>query len=145
MANFNQCTFAGNLTRDVELKYTKDNVAIAESAIAVNWKSSKNREEVMFLDLTVWRDQAETFAKYLSKGSSVLVTGRLQLQQWENEDGTKRSRHALIVNSFQFLDGKRDDATQRDTHDTTRDSADPAAAVAAATASPSVPGDDVPF
>ena len=135
MPSFNDCTFVGNLTRDVELSYTKDSVALAKSAIAVNFKT-KTREEVMFLDLTVWRDQAETFNKYLSKGSLVLVQGRLQLQTWETPEGQKRSRHALVVNRFQFLDGKKDDDRER------RDGV--GAAVAARAEVPGAEG-DIPF
>ena len=108
MANYNLCVFVGNLTRDIETKCTQKGTTIAATGLAVNYKS-KDHEETLFLDLAVFGDQANVFAKYLTKGSPVLVEGRLRLETWENKEGQKRSRHSLLVNRFQFLSSKGDD------------------------------------
>ena len=106
----------GNLTRDVEIRYSQGGSAIGNSGIAVNrkWKSQsgEQKEEVMFVDLTFFGRTAEIANQYLRKGKQVLVDGRLNLEQWTAQDGTKRSKHAIIVENLQMIGG-RDDNTDR--------------------------------
>src|SRR6476620_4518034 len=100
MASFNRVILLGNLTRDVEVKYLQSGTAVAEVGLAVNdrHKDSKTNqwvEETTFVDVTFWGRTAEIAAEYLSKGSPVLVEGRLKLHQWESE-GQKRSKLRVV-------------------------------------------------
>jgi single-strand DNA-binding protein len=109
MASYNRIILAGNLTRDPELSYTPGNVAVCRFGIATNtrWRDREGnmREEVCFVDCTVFGRRAETFNQYMSKGRSALVEGRLQLDQWTSQDGQKHSRHKVVVDNFTFLGG----------------------------------------
>lgn len=111
MANFNKVILAGNATRDPQLSYLPSQTPVCQCGIAVNhkWKSQDGtqRDEALFVDFKIFGKQAETFNQYVTKGSPVLLEGRLQLEQWEAQDGTKRSKHVVNVQSFQFLGGKR--------------------------------------
>lgn len=109
MANFNKVILAGNLTRDPQLSYTPSNTPVVEFGLAINrkWRGQdgNQREEACFVDLRAYGRQAETLNQYMSKGRALLVEGRLQYQQWTAQDGSKRSRHMVIVDTFQFLGG----------------------------------------
>ncbi|MDR2870856.1 MAG: single-stranded DNA-binding protein [Deferribacteraceae bacterium] len=107
MASFNKVVLLGNLTRDPELRYTQGNdLPVARSGLAVNSKY-KNKEEVMFIDFVVFGKLAEVLNSYATKGSPLLIEGRLQLNTWE-KDGQRHSRHEIIVESFQLIGSKRD-------------------------------------
>ncbi|MBX3443076.1 MAG: single-stranded DNA-binding protein [Planctomyces sp.] len=114
MANFNKVILVGNLTRDPEVKYTTGGTAVAELGLAVNrqWfdqKSSERKEETTFVDVTLWGRQAEVAGEYLSKGRSVLIEGRLQLDQWEDkQSGQKRSKLRVVCENMQMLGGRGD-------------------------------------
>ncbi len=105
MASFNRVVLLGNLTRDVELKYTQNQVAIGKIGLAVNDRVKKNNEwvdEVTFVDITFFGRTAEVASEYLSKGSQVLIEGRLKYESWES-DGQKRSKLAVIGERMQML------------------------------------------
>ncbi len=109
MPNYNKVILAGNLTRDPELRYTPAGVAIAKISLAINrsWRTETGelREEVTFVDVEAFRKQAEAIGQYLKKGRPILVEGRLKLDQWEDkQSGQKRSRLAVVLENFQFLD-----------------------------------------
>ena len=110
---YNKIILAGNLTRDVEVRYTQSGSAIGNTAIATSRKfksqSGEQKEEVLFVDLTFFGRTAEIANQYLRKGSKVLVDGRLKLDQWTAQDGTKRSKHSVTVENLQML-GSKDDA-----------------------------------
>ena len=103
----NKVILMGNLTRDIEIRYSQGGTAIGNTGIATNrkWKSQtgEQKEEVMFIDLTFFGRTAEIANQYLRKGSKVLVDGRLSLDQWTAQDGSKRSKHAVIVENLHFL------------------------------------------
>ena len=108
MASFNRVILVGNLTRDVDLKYTAGNTAVTELGLAVNDRVKKNNEwvdETTFVDVTLWGRTAEVASEYLSKGSSVLIEGRLKLDTWE-KDGQKRSKLHVIGERMQMLGGR---------------------------------------
>ena len=111
MANFNKVILAGNLTRDPQLSYLPSQTPVCEFGLAINrrWRSQngEQREETCFVDCRCYGKQAETFNQYMSKGRPVLVEGRLQFDTWEGSDGQKRSRHRVVVQSFQFLGDPR--------------------------------------
>jgi single-strand DNA-binding protein len=107
MANFNKVLLMGNLTRDPQLSYLPSQTAVVDFGLAVNrrWtgKDGQTKEEVCFVDCRAFGKPAETINKYLSKGRAVFVEGRLTLDSWTAQDGTKRSKHRVTVENFQFL------------------------------------------
>jgi len=108
MASYNKIILMGNLTRDPELRYSTEGLAVCNFDIAVNSNfrrggSSEGREETLFIRIVSFNKQAETVAQYLKKGSSVMVDGRLQVSSWEGEDGVKRSRPEVISQTVNFL------------------------------------------
>jgi len=107
---YNKIILAGNLTRDVEVRYTQGGAAIGNTAIATSRKfksqTGEQKEEVLFVDLTFFGRTAEIANQYLRKGSKVLVDGRLKLDQWTAQDGSKRSKHSVTVENLQMLDTK---------------------------------------
>lgn len=109
MASYNRIVLVGNLTRDPELSYTPSNTAVCKFGIATNrkWKDREGneREDVCFVDCTVFGRSAETFNQYMNKGRQVLVEGRLELNQWTTPEGEKRSKHGVFVENFTFLGG----------------------------------------
>jgi single-strand DNA-binding protein len=106
MASFNRVILVGNLTRDIELKYTPGGTAVTEIGMAVNdRRKNANGEwvdETTFVDVTLWGRTAEVASEYLSKGSSILVEGRLKLDTWETE-GQKRSKLRVVGERMQML------------------------------------------
>jgi single-strand DNA-binding protein len=159
---YNRVILVGNLTRDVEIRYTPSGTAIGKVGIATNrrFKNAQGemQDETMFIDLTFFGRTAEIANQYLRKGSKVLVEGRLVLEQWTAQDGTKRSKHSVTVDNLQMLDrpgensgsgvyggqGQSYGAPQRDGESHSRP------APAQAPAQPSVPEidideDEIPF
>ena len=108
MASFNRVVLVGNLTKDIELRHTKNNTAVTDISIAVNERVKKNEQwvdEAHFFDITLWGRLAEIAAEYLSKGSSVLIEGRLKHDRWE-QDGQKRSKVGIVGEKMQMLGSK---------------------------------------
>ncbi len=110
MASFNKVILMGNLTRDPEVRYTSGGTAVTDLRLAVNRTyrsaSGEDKEETVFVSCDVWGRQAETSGEYLSKGSQVLVEGRLKLDEWE-KDGQKFSRLGVTAERVQFLGSPR--------------------------------------
>ena len=108
MANLNRVLLIGNLTRDPEIRYTPKGTAVAEIGIAVNrvfsGEDGEKREEVTFVDVTLWSRLAEIAEQYLKKGRSVFIEGRLQLDSWDDKQtGQKRSRLRVVGENLQML------------------------------------------
>ncbi len=112
MANYNKVILVGNLTRDPELTYLPSNTPVAEFGLAVNrryrTKDGQNREETCFIDCRCYGRQAEVVNQYMRKGRPLLVEGRLTFDTWEAQDGSRRSKHRVFVENFQFLGGQGD-------------------------------------
>ncbi len=110
MASFNQVIILGNLTRDVELRHTPSNQAVANIGLAMNrqyqTKDGERREETTFVDCEAWGRQAEVMAQYLSKGRPVFIQGRLKLDTWQDQQGQNRSKLKVVVENFQFVGGR---------------------------------------
>lgn len=106
MASFNRVILVGNITRDPELRYIPSGTAVTELGLAVNdRRKNQNGEwidETTFVDVTLWSRQAEVACEYLSKGSPVLIEGRLKLDTWET-DGQKRSKLRVVGERMQML------------------------------------------
>jgi len=109
---YNKVVMVGNLTRDIELRYLPSGAAIAKSAMATSYKyktsTGEQKDEVCFLDFNIFGRSAEVANQYLRKGSKVLLEGRLVLEQWTAQDGTKRSKHSLRVETMKMMDSKAD-------------------------------------
>ncbi len=106
MASFNRVILIGNLTRDLELKYTPGGTAVTDIGMAVNDRrknaSGEWVDETTFVDVTLWGRTAEVASEYLGKGSPILVEGRLKLDTWET-DGQKRSKLRVVCERMQML------------------------------------------
>ncbi|HEY9173618.1 MAG TPA: single-stranded DNA-binding protein, partial [Verrucomicrobiae bacterium] len=112
MASFNKVILVGNLTRDPELRYTPKGTAIAKIGLAVNrvWttETGEKKEEATFVDVDMFGRTAENVAQYMRKGSSLLVEGRLRLDQWDDKQtGQKRSKLGVVAEIVQFLGSPR--------------------------------------
>jgi len=109
MASLNKVFLIGNLTRDPEVRYTPSGAAVGDLGIAVSRKFKSQdggqKEEVCFVNVTVWGRQAETCAEYLKKGRPVMVEGRLKYDDWE-KDGKKFSKLTVTAERVQFLGGR---------------------------------------
>lgn len=114
MASYNKVLLLGNLTRDPQVRYTPGGTAVAELGLAVNrtWfdkQANQKKEETTFVDVTLWGRQAEVAGEYLSKGRSVFIEGRLQLDQWEDKtSGEKRSKLKVVAEAMQMVGGRND-------------------------------------
>jgi len=103
MPNFNQVTLMGRLTRNPELRYTSAGTPITDINVAVDDPPRKDRERhTNFFFVTLFGKQAESVAQYMVKGQEVLVNGRLHLRQWEDQEGTRRSRVDVIGQQVTF-------------------------------------------
>ena len=113
---YNKVILVGNLTRDIELRYAQSGAAIAKTAIATSRKFTMNgekKEETCFVDIIFFGRSGEVANQYLSKGSKILIEGRLQFEQWiDQTSGQKRSKHSVIVEAMQMLDSRRGEEKQ---------------------------------
>lgn len=105
---YNKIILIGNLTKDPELRYTPQGTPVASFRLAVNYRyrqSDELKQETMFIDNVIFGKQAETISRYLNKGSSVLVEGRLQERRWE-VNGQQKSKFEVVAQSVRFLSRK---------------------------------------
>jgi single-strand DNA-binding protein len=154
MANFNKVLLMGNLTRDPQLSYTPSQTAVVDFGMAINrqWtgQDGSKREETCFVDCRAFAKTAETINKYLTKGRPIFVEGRLTYDSWTAQDGSKKSRLRVTVDTFQFLGGAPSGPEGRSAGAGARESAEPQGApVDAGPMPPGEPGrppeDDIPF
>lgn len=143
-ATLNKVYLMGNLTRDPELKYVPSGSAVANLGLAVNRsytsQSGEKKDDVCYVRVIAWARLAEICGEYLSKGSSVLVEGRLQSRSWETEDGQKRTAIEIVAENIQFI-GRKNEANKEG-------GGTAAPAVAAGTesfSSDTMASDEVPF
>ncbi len=119
MTSFNKVILLGNLTRDPEVRYTPNGIAVASFAIAVNRKykqGDETKEEVSYIDIVVFGKQAESCGQYISKGDSVLIDGRLQQRRWETEEGQKRNKIEVVAQSVNFMPKRSSGGGQQQGH-----------------------------
>lgn len=111
MASLNRIFLAGNITRDPDVRNIPNSTTIvATTGIAVN-RHYKDKDEVMFIDVTAYGRNAEILGEHFTKGSPILIEGRLVYRQWEQE-GQKRSKHEVLIDGIQFLNNKKDGAAE---------------------------------
>ncbi len=112
MASYNRVILMGNLTRDPELKTLPSQTVICDFSLAVNrrWKDAEggDRDEVLFIDCVAFGKTGQTISESLTKGRPIHVEGRLKFEQWEQEDGQRRSKIRVVVEQFRFVDRKPD-------------------------------------
>jgi len=108
-ASFNRVILLGNITRDIELRYTPSGMAVTDIGLAVNDRRKNAAgewvDETTFVDVTLWGRTAEIAAEYLSKGSPCFIEGRLKLDTWET-DGQKRSKLKVVCEKMQLIGGR---------------------------------------
>ena len=111
MPSYNKIILMGHITRDPELNYTPAQTAIAKFGIATNrkWKGQDGQaaEEVCFVDCTAFGKAAETLNKYVKKGDLLFLEGRLKFDQWTAQDGTKRSKHGVVIDNFWLMSSNK--------------------------------------
>ena len=155
MATMNKVFLIGNLTRDPEVSYLPSGKALAKIRLAINNKyklaSGEEREETCFVNVVVWGKQAEACGQYLSKGSPLLVEGRLKYDEWE-KDGVKHNRLEVVADRTQFISAPKRGAEYSDSADSSAGEIRPAQVVrggatppAAGEAAPSGDEDNLPF
>ncbi len=160
--SFNKITLIGNLGRDPELRYTPQGDAVCSFTIATNErkkdKSGEFQDVTTWFKVTLWRNQAENAAKYLSKGRQVYIEGRLGVEEWTDRDGKERFTLAVTATDMQFIGSRADNAgggeysggAPREDHDSGFTGTAPAASSASAGSSapvsaPAAADDDIPF
>lgn len=107
MGNYNKVILMGNLTRDPQLSYTPSQLAVVDLGLAINrnWKSKagEDKSETCFVDCQGFGGTAENLNKYLNKGDPLFIEGRLTFDSWTAQDGTKRSKHKVTIERFNFV------------------------------------------
>jgi single-strand DNA-binding protein len=145
MANINRVTVSGNLTRDPELRQLAGGNSVCKLRIAVNTRV-KDRESGQwgdrpnYFDVTVWGAQGENCARYLGKGSGLIVDGRLEWREWDAQDGTKRQAVEIIAENTQFVGGRGEGGPERGGEEFA-----PVAARGGPQPVPAADDDDIPF
>ena len=115
----NNVVLIGRLTREVELRYTPSNQAVATFTLAVNrnFKNQDGEREADFINCVMWRQQAENLANWTKKGALIGVTGRIQTRNYENQQGQRVYVTEVIADSFQVLENKKDNAANMSSMD----------------------------
>ena len=117
MQNINVVSITGNLTKDPELRYTKNDTPVCSMRVAVNGRVKRNGEwedKPNYFDVTAWGGLGENCAEYLMKGRPVAVSGRLDWREWETDDGAKRQAVQIVADTVQFLSGGQRDREDDD-------------------------------
>lgn len=104
----NNVSLVGRLTKDVELRYTPSNVAVATFTLAVNrtFKNENGDREADFINCVMWRQQAENLANWAKKGALIGITGRIQTRSYENQQGQRVYVTEVVAETFQLLESK---------------------------------------
>ena len=104
MRDTNITILTGRLTRDPEMRYTKEGKAVCSFSIACN----DSKEKVNYFDCQAWEKTAEIITEYCKKGNKILITGRMNQQRWDDQDGKKHSKIIINVSNFEFMGDKSD-------------------------------------
>lgn len=143
MANFNKVIMAGRLTRDPELTFLPSQTPVVEFGLATSHKfkgsDGQMKEDTCFVDCRMYGKRAEVIKKYLSKGDPLMIEGRLQFDRWEAQDGSKRSKHRIFVESFEFMGSGKSSGQGNNEYGNS------GANDQAPSGTDNVPSDDIPF
>lgn len=132
MPSLNRIILMGNLTRDPEVKFTNDGNPVCQFGMAVNTRRSEGKEDVLFIEVVTFGNQAEACGKYLAKSRPVLVEGSLRLEKWTTREGDSRQTYKVLGSTVQFLGDGTPSRGERN-------------AVAPAREQPELDFDDLPF
>ena len=113
-SDLNRVIQIGRLVRDPELRYTQSGTAVCSFSIVSNYSygsGDNKKDKASFFDCVVWGKLAEIMAEYGKKGKRLAIEGRLDQRRWDDQDGKKRSKIEIVVESFQFLSAKQSDYT----------------------------------
>lgn len=104
----NNVVLVGRMTRDAELRYTPQNQAVATFALAVNrnFKNQSGEREADFINVVIWRQQAENLANWAKKGALIGITGRIQTRNYENQQGQRVYVTEVVAETFQILESR---------------------------------------
>ena len=110
----NNVSLVGRLTKDVELRYTQSNVAVATFTLAVNrtFKNENGEREADFINCVMWRQQAENLANWAKKGALIGITGRIQTRSYDNQQGQRVYVTEVVAEQFQLLESKGQQGNQ---------------------------------
>ncbi len=122
MLGFNKVMLMGHVTRDPELRQIPSQndtpTPLADFGLACNRRyrsaAGEDREETLFIDCTVFGKSADTIARYVKKGKALFIEGRLRYETWEDNQGNKRSKVSVVVDTFQFVGGRDEAASAGD-------------------------------
>ena len=110
-SDINKVIIIGRTTRDLELRYTPSGTAVAGFAIANNksyTQGGEKKEQVSYFDCVVWSKLAEVMTEYVKKGTQIAIEGRLSQRRWDDQNGNKKSKTEIIVETFQFVGGMKE-------------------------------------
>ena len=140
----NNVSLVGRLTKDVELRYTPSNVAVATFTLAVNrtFKSQNGEREADFINVVMWRQQAENLANWAKKGALIGVAGRIQTRSYDNQQGQRVYVTEVVAEQFQLLDSRN---SQGQSQSQTRPAQQQAPDFSRQGAPMNISDDDLPF
>ena len=106
--SINNVVLVGRMTRDAELRYTPSNVAVATLTLAVNrpFKNQNGEHEADFINVVIWRQQAENLASWAKKGALIGITGRIQTRSYDNQQGQRVYVTEVVAETFQLLESR---------------------------------------
>ncbi|HFU3863163.1 TPA: single-stranded DNA-binding protein [Streptococcus suis] len=112
----NNVVLVGRMTRDAELRYTPSNQAVATFTLAVNrnFKNQDGEREADFINVVIWRQQAENLANWVKKGALIGVTGRIQTRSYDNQQGQRVYVTEVVAESFQLLESRGQQSNSQD-------------------------------
>lgn len=112
MATLNKVMIIGNVTKDVEMRYTPNGAAVVSLSVAVNRnykdQSGEKKQETCFVDCVAWKQTAELVSKYVGKGDPVFIEGRLNSRSWQTPEGQNRNKIEITIENVQFLRSKQE-------------------------------------
>jgi len=109
--DLNKVILIGRLTRDPEIRYTPAGTAVASFSLANGktfMQTGEKKEQTSYFDCIAWSKLGEVINEYCKKGHRIAIEGRLQQSRWDDQDGKKRSKVEIVIENFQFLEGKND-------------------------------------
>jgi len=110
MASLNKAMLIGRITRDPEMRQTQSGTAVTNFGVALNrvynTANGEKKEETTFVDVCAWGKTAEFVSKYFTKGKNIFIEGRLNMREWEGQDGVKRTKIEVVADNIQFVGDK---------------------------------------
>lgn len=148
-SHYNKIILLGNMTRDPQLSYLPNETPVCEIGLAVNrkWRGQDGQMKgsVCFIDCRAYGKKGETINQYMRKGKPIMIEGHLDLDQWEAQDGTKRSKHRVTIEKFAFMSQGTSSSHQAETPEPKKQQAPPMGDQQPPPGHDEVPGENIPF